>query len=1036
MLARERYCAPRGRVVNRFGSWGLIAILSTALPAAALAQNGTIAGTVTRSDNLQPITTGTVILYAASDFSDVASTQLNENGQYLFNVAPGDYAVLVDAPTYAGEFYDNVPCISADLCDPGDATVIALGSSQLKVANFALDPLGTISGTVRRSDTNALVPGISVVAFDNGADPIASATTDATGAYTLYVYDGSFSVRTRNTTYLLDEIWNNVPCNITGCNTGAATLIQVQNAGSVTGKDFVLAPGSPVSGTVRRAGNLPMDETARVEFSDAQGNIVANIATDLGGNWQLPFAAATGSWRAVAYSLTESRYFPQVYSGRPCVGANQDLCDAAAGDPIVVTVPTPVTNVDFALTRRTALLTGNIREFGGGPANLIDAGITAYDADTLEFVKSSSTVSGTPYILELEPGRYVLYASPPLSFHGKATPPIRKHLGEALLGEVYPGLQCFEQPPACGSPATVLTLEADQDLDDIDFALAPPGHVTVSLRNADTNALMSGAVKLLHPGTTEPLTNFVLSAAPIELPVLNGGNLRLAGIADNCGPGGQEPCLGRRYPNDVCPGMACDLTQGGPAGNLALAKGGDAGSVELTLAPGRHISGTVRSAVDQVGIPDVTVEFNIGDVLIATTTTASDGSYDRGGLGFGPYFVRTHAPTGFLDEVYDNLPCVPGSCNVTTGTSLGLDVDKSGIDFSLAPGAGIRGSVTNAQSNLPVLGAIVDVFNAGGVKVATASTLSNGTYATAALPPGNYFVAAGRSGYAPELYQELACPGGVCAPLSGTTVVVSAPDDTLGIDFTLTPDPGLVPPRGKIYLNRCAQGCTVTPGQNSSINNTSPIVSQTSNVTGFGGTNAAFDQFVACMEDMYAPFNVDVLTQDPGPVMHKEVMIGKLPGEIGLPAGVAGVSPFTCGDIPNAIVFAFGEAQDPQRLCETAAQELGHSTGLDHLFYCPDPMTYLEGCGPKRFQNVDSPCGEYAPRPCTCGGETQSAFRRIELVAGITPAIFKDGFEEPPAPPAAKSMQETPRIPFQCGTKLEANPLEYRDEFWRPRWRP
>jgi hypothetical protein len=548
---------------------------------------------------------------------------------------------------------------------------------------------------------------------------------------------------------------------------------------------------------------------------------------------------------------------------------------------------------------------------------------------------------------------------------------------------------------------------------------------------------MSGQVNLLHPGTSEPLKAIIPFDAATEVAVLNGGNLRLAGTAFNCGPDSQEPCLGERYPSDPCPGIACDLTLGGPGGNIAVQKGGDAGSIELSLSPGRSVSGTVRSALDQTGIPDVTVELNIGDVRITEVKTASDGTYEAGGLGFGPYFVRTHAPAGFLDEVYDGLPCQTGSCNITNGDALALDTDKSGVDFSLQPGAGIRGNVENAQSGMPVLGALVDVYNASGTKVLTASSLSDGSYATPALTPGNYFLAAGRSGYAPELYLEQACPGGVCAPLSGTAATVGAPNDTLGIDFTLQPDAALVPPRGKIYLNRCAQGCVVTQGFDSSINNTSAIVGSTRNISGFGGTDAEYEQFVACMKDMYLPFNVDIVTTDPGPVPHKEVMIGKLPGEGGFPSAAAGVSPFTCGDIANAIVFVFySDLLPPDQLCEFAAQELGHSTGLDHLYYCPDPMTYLEGCGQKRFRNVESPCGEYAPRMCACGGETQSAFRRIELVAGATPLIFGDGFEQPPAPPAAKARAKEQGLPLQCGTRLVPDPPDYREQFWRPRQHP
>ena len=56
-----------------------------------------------------------------------------------------------------------------------------------------------------------------------------------------------------------------------------------------------------------------------------------------------------------------------------------------------------------------------------------------------------------------------------------------------------------------------------------------------------------------------------------------------------------------------------------------------------------------------------------------------------------------------------------------------------------------------------------------------------------------------------------------------------------------------------------------------------------------------------------------------------------------------------------------------QSLCETVTQEVAHAFTLDHELLCEDPMTYLDGCGAKSFQNVLAPCGEYEERPCSCG---------------------------------------------------------------------
>ena len=48
-------------------------------------------------------------------------------------------------------------------------------------------------------------------------------------------------------------------------------------------------------------------------------------------------------------------------------------------------------------------------------------------------------------------------------------------------------------------------------------------------------------------------------------------------------------------------------------------------------------------------------------------------------------------------------------------------------------------------------------------------------------------------------------------------------------------------------------------------------------------------------------------------------------------------------------------------------------------------MTYLSGCGDKTYQDGDYPCGEYSPRSCECGGQTQNSYQYIMGLFG--PAV-------------------------------------------------
>ncbi|TMQ03644.1 MAG: hypothetical protein E6J90_48155 [Deltaproteobacteria bacterium] len=173
-----------------------------------------------------------------------------------------------------------------------------------------------------------------------------------------------------------------------------------------------------------------------------------------------------------------------------------------------------------------------------------------------------------------------------------------------------------------------------------------------------------------------------------------------------------------------------------------------------------------------------------------------------------------------------------------------------------------------------------------------------------------------------------------------------------------------------IHLNR--DGAILRPGDNDSARQVSSIVGQPTEITGWDIDDDTWNDTVACVAGIYAPFDVTVTDQDPGSVPHIEAMFGGSPGDVGLPDNVAGVSPFTsdCSIIENSIVFVFTDvlSDDARTVCEVIAQEIAHSYGLDHEMLPSDPMTYLDYAGDRTFQDEMASCGEYASRRCGING--------------------------------------------------------------------
>jgi hypothetical protein len=204
-----------------------------------------------------------------------------------------------------------------------------------------------------------------------------------------------------------------------------------------------------------------------------------------------------------------------------------------------------------------------------------------------------------------------------------------------------------------------------------------------------------------------------------------------------------------------------------------------------------------------------------------------------------------------------------------------------------------------------------------------------------------------------------------------------------------------------IYINRCVGGCTIQPGVNDARNNTSTIPDATSVLSEFNQSIDVFNEVVDCVKDVYSPYDVQIVTEDPGAeVFHHEAILAGLPQEIGFSAGSGGVAPAGCSPLNNVISFSFANGYiggSVLEMCWTVAQESAHAFGLpNHVFNCLDPMTYLPGCGKKFFRNKSYPCGEFdGVIPCNCSGATQNS--HVELRT-----VFGDGVQ--PTPPTVSIL--------------------------------
>lgn len=190
-----------------------------------------------------------------------------------------------------------------------------------------------------------------------------------------------------------------------------------------------------------------------------------------------------------------------------------------------------------------------------------------------------------------------------------------------------------------------------------------------------------------------------------------------------------------------------------------------------------------------------------------------------------------------------------------------------------------------------------------------------------------------------------------------------------------------------VFVERCLGGCALTPGNDDSRFNTSSLVSGPVNFSEFPHGDEIWAETIDCLREVYAPYDITITTADPGPEAHHKAILSGTAQEAGYPPDVRGIGPLSadCSPLDNAISLTFAGSIGPEirELCETAAQEIGHAFGLDHVYDCRDVMTHLPSCGLQYFRDRGFPCGELFARECRCGGNRQNAHQKFTELFGV-----------------------------------------------------
>lgn len=615
---------------------------------------------------------------------------------------------------------------------------------------------GILSGVVTEEGTGNFVANARVEIYRSSGSYAGSDWTDATG---FYVFSGmspdSYFLITDDTSDHLDELWDDHPCE-PGCTPITGDPIPVSD--TVPGvADFELSRGGGISGQLLAAGGGPI-VSQRVRLTDSVGTYIADEYSDGTGGFRF---GGLSSGIYFAYTSV-SGYRNEVWDDIPC----DPICQPTNGHVIQVVEGVDTAGIDFTLDS-LGVVQGTLTDAANG-LPISSGRVELFRNDGSYAGTAYSQASGTWTSSGLQPGIYF----------------VASDLYNSYRNEVYDDIPC---QPSCGPLAgTPIQVSLNSTTLGIDQAL-------------DRLGALSGTITESHSG-------FPLPSIRVEVWTNAGGYVGGSDSTQvghwerpNLQPGTYHVVTSERgiyidelYDDIPCPGGSTNgcLPQDGTPIALALTE--YIPGIDLALDLGGSVSGTLTDELTGEPIP-------FEDVILTSTTppsglvrsTDSSGHYLFPGLLAGDYFAYTATDT-HADEIWDDLPCTPDSCDPNTGTPIPVELGlmSSGVDFGLVLLGGLAGVVQD-ESGAGLSTVVLQVWNSTGNLVAGAVTDADGRYQID-LSSGVFFLSTLNTyGLPDELWNEIHCPGGAgagCDPLGGDSILLVGADPVLtGFDFELGP---------------------------------------------------------------------------------------------------------------------------------------------------------------------------------------------------------------------------------------------------------
>jgi hypothetical protein len=608
-------------------------------------------------------------------------------GSSVTTNAAGQYTLYAPAGSYR-IFFDGLRHRDEwyDNAATGATAATVVLTASGLTANASLAPLRAISGTV--TGPNGLPAStILVEAFFPSGASAASRYTNPDGTYELFVDEASYVVRFRDG-FGFTNVASEYYSNVR--RFGAATLVDVIGA-DATGVDAQLEAAGTISGTIAAPG--AGFSTACLEVYDVSlgaGERVDSTCATTGTTYSFR-GLLPGTYR-VKVSFAPPGFLTEWYS---------DAASFATATDIVVSANATST-ANITLDPAGAAITGQVQDSAGNPLG----GVAVSVSNSFNTATTDSFGNFRLAGLADSAGYRVAFSK------------------AGFVSEFYDDARL-------GDDATFVPV------DGADVALGV-------IQLATATALVSGTVFEANSAAV-PATAVCLTFSEVSgtSPVRFGHGYRTCtgpmGTYSLALPPGnfQVYVEGQSSPTKYIGSFAYTATA--PYTTVAGPQ-----TLDPTIAVGGQVSGRVVQEGTTTGIPGVTVIVH-GPSQTRYFTSAAGGAFITDGLPDGSYSVQFFNFGGrFISQYLGGSLLPPGDLVTISGGNVVVP------DVELSLGAVVSGTITDADTSLPVEGCVFAYASGTFNLVASGCSGADGSYSTTGLPNGTFDLRVTAVGYAEQ----------------------------------------------------------------------------------------------------------------------------------------------------------------------------------------------------------------------------------------------------------------------------------------------